>query len=319
MISLSIIIPVYNIKKELKRCLDSIVSQDTSQCEIILVNDGSTDGSDKLCDYYNGIYDNLTVLHQSNGGLSHARNEGLRIAQGEYIWFVDGDDYLDKDAINIILNRINSNSEIYIINHYNIIQEKKIEYNIKYPDNIVSKGIEYLKLNCAIQAWVSICKRNFLINNNLFFVRNLYHEDFEFSIRLYSLATKVEHINYPLYNYINDRVGSIMNQSSSKSAIGYATSALTIKEFLKELSFSTYEKKIINAVVANGICFSMKRTKNLSRKDLSLVSSFYIKNIKYISYFMRHSTNIHYLISFSLYISPILTFKLYNLLRRNNN
>lgn len=316
MCKLSIIIPVYNIEKYLERCINSIITQDTIECEIILVDDGSTDFSSIICDTYSKQYDNIHTIHQINQGLSCARNAGINTAKGDYVWFVDGDDYIENNALDIILHQISSNSDIYIINHTNLYQNSSTEYSISFPDKNKISGIECLKMNGAIQAWVSICKRTLLIQNSIFFTKGIYHEDFEFSIRLYSFAKTVEHINKPLYYYICDRNGSIMNQTSSKSAIGYAKSAPLIYTFLSNHQFSNEIRTEINKIVAIGITFSILRTKGLPSKELKKVIYFYKQNRKIITYFLVRSTIQHYILGILLNFNIKLTFFLYNWLKK---
>ena len=93
---ISVVIPVYNVKKYLKKCLETVVNQTYSNLEIILVDDGSTDGSEKICDEYATQYNNVSVIHKKNGGLSSARNAGIDVAKGKYIGFIDSDDFVDK-------------------------------------------------------------------------------------------------------------------------------------------------------------------------------------------------------------------------------
>ena len=98
---ISIIIPIYNVEKYLPDCLNSVISQTYSNIEIILVDDGSPDGCAKICDYYAKKDNRIKVIHQKNGGLSNARNSGIKIATGKYITFVDSDDYIDKQALYV--------------------------------------------------------------------------------------------------------------------------------------------------------------------------------------------------------------------------
>ena len=98
----SIIIPVYNVEKYLKKCLTSIVQQNFNDYELILVDDGSTDMSGKICDEFEEKYNNIIVMHISNSGVSNARNKGLEIARGEYIWFVDSDDYIRDNIMTFL-------------------------------------------------------------------------------------------------------------------------------------------------------------------------------------------------------------------------
>lgn len=317
MCKLSIIIPIYNVEKYLERCINSIINQNTNECEIILVDDGSTDSSSNICDSYSSQYDYIRTIHQINQGLSCARNTGINKAKGDYIWFIDGDDYIANNALHVILSQISSNSDIYIINHINSYQNYYIDYKVSFPHKKKITGIECLKMNGAIQAWVSICKRDLLIQNNIFFTKGIYHEDFEFSIRLYSLAKTVEHINKSLYYYICDRNGSIMNQASSKSAIGYAKSAPLIYNFLLNHQFPYNITSEINKIVAIGITFSILRTKGLPSIELKKVIAFYKQNIDIITYFLKHSTFQHYILGLLLRLNIKLSLFFYNWLKSN--
>ena len=124
---ISIIIPVYNVENYLKRCLESIVNQTYKNLEIILVDDGSTDNSGKICDEYKEKDKRIIVIHKENGGLSDARNAGIDIATGNYIGFIDSDDFADVRMYEILLNNLKStNSDISICNLYKFSNEKEI-------------------------------------------------------------------------------------------------------------------------------------------------------------------------------------------------
>ncbi|MDD6193888.1 MAG: glycosyltransferase family 2 protein [Lachnospiraceae bacterium] len=101
----SVIVAIYNIEAYLRECVESICSQTYSDLQIILVDDGSSDGSGEICDYYRNIDSRVVVIHKENGGLVSARKAGLRAAVGEYVWFVDGDDYVDRDMVESLLNQ----------------------------------------------------------------------------------------------------------------------------------------------------------------------------------------------------------------------
>lgn len=117
---LTIIIPVYNIKEHIERCVSSLGNISDTQIEILIIDDGSTDGSDIVCDKLSQTNKSVKVIHQQNMGLSEARNTGIRNASGDYIFFVDGDDYLSDGAVGYILNAINTCSDVYIIDHANV-------------------------------------------------------------------------------------------------------------------------------------------------------------------------------------------------------
>ena len=132
MILVSIIVPVYNVEKYLERCLDSLINQTLKDIEIILVDDGSTDDSGNICDKYAKKDKRIKVIHKENGGLSDARNIGLSIANGRYLQFVDSDDFIHKQMIEILYNTIiNNNADISICDFDKVYENTKIKYNTK--------------------------------------------------------------------------------------------------------------------------------------------------------------------------------------------
>lgn len=118
-IKISVIVPIYNVEQYLSQCLDSIINQTYTNLEIILINDGSTDNSEKICNQYKLLDPRIIVIHKTNGGLSDARNTGIKIATGDYISFVDADDFIDKNMYKklIQLMLISSGIITIIINH----------------------------------------------------------------------------------------------------------------------------------------------------------------------------------------------------------
>lgn len=133
---ISVIIPVYNVEKYLRQCLESVIGQTYINLEIILVDDGSTDGSSKICDDFAAIDDRIVVIHQYNAGLSSARNAGLDIMKGDYVSFVDSDDWIEKDMFAILLSSLEDEKAdiaisriigcVKIVVYLLIIQEKRL-------------------------------------------------------------------------------------------------------------------------------------------------------------------------------------------------
>ena len=124
---ISVIVPIYNVEAYLEKCIESILSQDYTPLEIILVNDGATDGSGEICDKYAKQYENITALHKKNGGLSSARNAGMEIMQGEYVSFIDSDDYIAPDMISTLYaDLIKNNADISCVSAYNVYPNKTI-------------------------------------------------------------------------------------------------------------------------------------------------------------------------------------------------
>ncbi len=124
---ISIIVPVYNVEQYLEKCVKSIIRQTYKNIEIILIDDGATDSSGKICDKLKLKDNRIKVIHKENGGLSDARNAGLKVAKGEYIGFVDSDDYIKEDMFETLYNLNKKyNSEISIVSYYEICKDKLI-------------------------------------------------------------------------------------------------------------------------------------------------------------------------------------------------
>lgn len=134
---ISVVIPVYNVEKYLKQCIDSVMNQDYKELEIILVNDGSTDKSGEICDEYAKQYSNIKVVHKTNAGLGMARNTGLEHITGEYVTFLDSDDYIDSDLISNLYNGINKNNvDMCKSGFRRITDEKEILVVVEYENKV---------------------------------------------------------------------------------------------------------------------------------------------------------------------------------------
>ena len=207
----SVIVPVYCVEKYIPKCLDSLVNQTLEDIEVIVVNDGSPDNSQKIIDKYAKKYPNkIKSFKKENGGQGSARNYGLTKANGEYIGYVDSDDYVELDMYEKLYNKAkNDNLDIAICGNYNVSEDYKdkkedLEF-IKYEDN---------KINALLgkkAVWNKIYKKN--IVESLQFRSKLWYEDFDFSIKAICNAKKIDYINEPLYDYLL-RKGSTMNNSN---------------------------------------------------------------------------------------------------------
>ena len=204
----SIIVPVYNTEKYLKRCLDSIKSQTFKDYEVIIVNDGSTDKSDDIISKYP-----YKVINQENQGLSMARNNGVKDASGEYLIFLDSDDYIEKDLLKEINNSLSNNPDLVRYQIKEVFDNKSdINYEEISFDN--KNGVEAFKLitnyHFVENAWAYAIKREFYLKEKFSFKKGAYHEDFGL-IPLVIIKSKiVNSINYVGYCYYQ-RDGSIMN------------------------------------------------------------------------------------------------------------
>jgi len=218
----SLIIPVYNVEKYLKECLDSVLCQTYGDWEAICINDGSTDGSATILEEYAAKDSRFKVISQANGGLSVARNSGLEAASGDYVLFLDSDDYLEKDALRIIADNL-SDEDLLCFSGRRFFEESgEYEKADVLPQETFETGWEYYskhaldKRSFAFVCVVLRCyRRAYLLKNSLQFKPGIYHEDNMFTPLACYYAKKVKVIPDVLYDY-RVRESSIMTTRSLK-------------------------------------------------------------------------------------------------------
>lgn len=215
---ISIIVPIYNVEKWINRCVESLVNQTYKNIEILLIDDGSPDRCPQICDEWKEKDSRVVVVHKKNGGLSDARNCGLKLAKGEYVFFVDSDDYLNLDSVEKF--EAYADDEDMIIGEatvYNngVIQHRK---HTNLQENHLYKGTEIATLAVKkgewhAEAWINMYRRSFLIDNALFFTYGIFHEDNDLQPRLFLKAEKVKYLQYEFYNYVlrNDSICGAAN------------------------------------------------------------------------------------------------------------
>lgn len=201
----SIIVPVYNVKPYLERCLDSIVQQSFTDYELILVDDGSTDGSERICDEYQQKNRNIKVVHKANGGLSSARNVGIQQAKGEFIVFIDSDDWIIDNTLELFSNFIYRNkdnpADIYIGNilnedHTLYSSTSRAEVGKPYVGKTYYVEFNESIIDCSVS---SIYKRSFLLENGVCFPAGKLHEDYFFTPIAYFSAKTVVYTGIDFY------------------------------------------------------------------------------------------------------------------------
>lgn len=223
---LSIIIPVYNVEKYIRKTLQSIFSQDvnSNKFEVIVVNDGSPDRSVDIANEFASLYSNIIIINQENQGLSGARNTGLKAAKGNYVWFVDSDDWIEQNSLNRILNLLQTSSHdifLFKIKEYNerniLIKERSFIDNDKLEcvngSEVIKRSIKNRVLFTPMQ--MHIIKRVFLLENNLFFKVGIYHEDVEFAPRLLFTCEDIVYVPWVSYCYLRRSSGNITSNYSS--------------------------------------------------------------------------------------------------------
>lgn len=218
---LSIIVPVYNVADYLPKCLDSLLAQDLPQneYEIIVVNDGSTDNSGDIALQYADKYANISLVNQANQGLSGARNTGIKQAKGDYIQFVDSDDYLEANVLGELMEQVKKDElDVLRFNYENVNENGEIinpnkdpKHFVDYSNEVVD-GLTFLnqRLGPACYAVQFVIKKNLLIDNNIKFKSGIYFEDTEWTPRMLLKAGRVASTSAVAYYYLV-REGSITN------------------------------------------------------------------------------------------------------------
>ncbi|CDB75077.1 glycosyltransferase [Clostridium sp. CAG:265] len=249
---ISIIVPVYNVEKYLKRCIDSILNQSFTDFELILVDDGSTDNSGEIIDEYAIKDERIKVIHKENGGLSSARNVGIEYSKGNYIAFVDSDDYINKNMYKILYkNAIKYNAEISICNFEYVYENDDVDEEqdiisekISVNNNIESLEKLYSSENIQfIVAWNKLYKKNLF--EKIRYDYGKYHED-EFIIhKLLYKCNKSVYCYDKLYYYLQ-RNGSIMGSSFNVNKLDVLDAMKERMDFFREIHLKELEYKTQN-------------------------------------------------------------------------
>lgn len=241
----SVIVPVYNVEKYLNRCLDSIIHQTYKNLEIILVNDGSLDNSGVICDEYADKDDRIIVIHQKNQGLSCARNSGLAIVSGDYIAYVDSDDYINITMFEKMM--------YYLIKHDLEVIEilPKLSYTEQSYDNsfIIENPVTATKriLNkTAFAVWRRIFKKQLV--EDMRFIPGLIHQDVFYTMDMLKRIKRHGYIDSPLYYYNTDNESIIRSKYSlEKINTGIRATEYIVKNILKDPSL----KPILNNYITH--------------------------------------------------------------------
>ena len=209
----SFIVPAYNTEKYIDKCLKSIFSNTYKNFEVIIVNDGSTDKTEDIINKYIKKYDNIIYIKQKNMGLSLARNNGVKKATGDYLLFIDSDDYVEKNLLENINKNIDDldvlRYQLNIVFNDKIIPYEEKEFNVTDGIDAFEKIVKYKFIEMAA---LYVINRKYYLDNNFMFEKDVYHEDYGLLPLVIATAKKVKSINYLGYNYVQ-RDGSIMSSN----------------------------------------------------------------------------------------------------------
>ncbi|MDU1975285.1 MAG: glycosyltransferase [Streptococcus parasanguinis] len=222
----SVIIPVYNVEKYIDRCLKSIISQNYDDLEIIVIDNGSTDSSGIICDTYASEYSNISVYHIENHGVGSARNFGLSKARGEFIYFVDSDDYLVGNLFADFADKLVSDLDLVVFCYYNSFEEdltekSRTEKSLPFKGNYDKDGFikifkELFLSDMLYTVWNKIYRREFLLENNLSFEQYELGEDVRFNLNVYRNVNRIFLSQDSYYVYVIGRKGSAMSSYNPK-------------------------------------------------------------------------------------------------------
>ncbi len=272
---ISVIIPVYNVEDYLHYAIESLEKQTYKNFEIILVNDGSTDDSGKLCDEYSEKYSNVRVFHKENGGLSDARNYGVKKANGEFITFLDPDDYLENYSLellseiqkrygcDLVSTRVKS-TEAHNNYSEHVLVEKDFENTISMNNNVFLEEAFYDKV-ATVSACGKLYRKSIL---EISFPKGRIYEDLYIISEHVSKANKIVHTPIQIYNYYK-RQGSIVNSKFTPKQYDFFDAIIYNKKVIKEKYNN--EEEIVSAINAKAIIGSFKIINSLGDDKINLL------------------------------------------------
>ena len=283
MAEISIIVPVYQVEKYIRQCIDSILVQTFTDFELILVDDGSKDNSGKICDEYAEKDKRIRVIHKENGGLSDARNKGLDNAAGKYFMFVDGDDYIAPNMAECLYKKISeAKADIAACNYRYIFEDGKKDFSTENKAEVINANeIFYNRKNERnygfwTVAWNKLYKREKF--KSLRFRFGKYHEDEFWANDIYQMDIKAVTVSESLY-YYRQRVNSIMGNKNIRKCFDIIEAfEERINVYLKEEKYSDQAYKVL-IYSLEYLNESKKLIKNEEDKEQFIDKEQKIKNI----------------------------------------
>lgn len=239
---LSVVVPVYNVEQYVRKCILSIISQDEDlfkTIELIIVNDGTKDKSlEKIQDLVDK-YDNITLVNQENQGLSVARNNGMALAKGDYVWFVDSDDWISSDALKVLLPYLDGKNDIVSFAYTKVTEDEETLCCVYSDEAKTLSGKESFRCRCefSTMAQRAAYRKEFMAKNNLEFMPGIYSQDDELCLRASYLADTVTLIPQSIYCFLRttgDNHVSIMNAGKPKYGFDYIKVTKSLLSFKQE-------------------------------------------------------------------------------------
>ena len=315
---LSIVIPVYNTEKYLEKCLASCVNQEVEKAdyEIVVVDDGTKDNAMAIALRYQENYPNIKIFSQENAGLSAARNMGLSHCSGDYVWFVDSDDYIEEGSLSLIFNKIEDNPDVICIQAKRSDEETARN---RFSGN-VQNGFDVLLH--SFDDWdrcvpYFIFNRQFIDNHQLRFYVGIFHEDDEFTPRALVFAEKVSVIDRPLYYYWVKTENTITKTVNPKKSYDNIIVAESLSDFKEKNAVPDNVKQVFE----NHISLIINNTlDNINQSDKQTIREFnrFLRTKKYLFRSLRKSNKLKYKLEYVLFSVSCNYVGVYNFIQNFN-
>lgn len=278
----SIVIPIFNVEKYLERCIESVINQTYKNLDIILVDDGSPDNCPKICDEYKKKDKRIKVIHKKNGGLSDARNCGMKIIKGDYLFFLDSDDYIPENAIEILLNIAIKNSSDIVVGKYlefsndNILKKNKDdEYEVENFDCKTSLQEMMYMHKIANSACGKIYKKSLF--ENIEYPKGKLMEDLGTTYKVFAKSKVITYTDFICYYYLVNNKGSIMNSNFKLNKLDGVKFAIEELNFMKQFN----DDELVLAAKYRLYEECMVRIGEVPRKNKDIINNLYKYIINY--------------------------------------
>lgn len=289
----SIILPVYNVEAYLQECVDSILKQTNKNYEIILVDDGSKDKSPEICDELARRYECIKVIHKENGGLSDARNVGTKAACGEYIVYIDSDDFvLDSEFLSKLEKKAQAGTDLIFYKYQKYFSESKKFEECKYSYSSAMKKDTYAnKINALVEAdafygmaWIKAIKKSVLLENNIEFERGLLGEDMEWNYHIIFNSSSMEFIDESMIAY-RQRSGSITSTHRLKNLTDFI---YILEKWSDRITREIEDERLKNALYGSLAKYYSNLLVVYSRLS-DPKKKIYVNQIKELSWLLKYS------------------------------
>ena len=329
MLKYSVIVPVYNVENYLPRCIDSLLAQNYADLEILLIDNGSNDQSGQICENYAAQFSNITAYHIPNKGVGSARNFGLSKAKGEFICFVDADDYLVGNLFSDVESQSDSQLDLLVFSYYNSIEKNLSEIDRsakilptegkKDKSDFIALFQELFLTDMMYTVWNKIYRREFLEEHQIVFESYELGEDVRFNLSVYQHVNKVFLVKSAYYVYVSGRVDSAMGQYNP-NRMNYQLEELGKVDQLM-ISWNSHDDQFIDQIKARIL---MSNIQNISKQKMSLSKKrHYVevlcRNQEMIALLKKATSPLHPLVRrllhFRMYLTVIFLKKLQTLIK----